>query len=159
MKKILIAFMLLAVLVVPMFAEEETMAVQTVVNLIEDFAFTTQEYTDASVEIGNKISTVQDINGNNTFYVAIRTNAHKSYKITLTHEDLKLVGGDGNDTIALKVNGNNSGTQIVVLSKGAEKNLRKYAEDFNVTYDSADYAAATVGTYQATITMTITPND
>lgn len=157
MKKLLIAFMLLAVLVVPMFAEEKTMTVQTVVDPIEDFAFTTVKYDNANIEIGNKVSAVETIDGNDTFFVAIRTNAHKGYKITLTHEDLKRVD-DETDTIALKLNNQNSGTPVVVLNEAAANNLRKYAQSFSVTYDSAEFAAATVGTYQATITMTITPN-
>lgn len=168
MKKIFIVLALAMVVLSPMFADATngaqstdpaTLVVQHVVGKSTLYGFSTENldatpYTEFNAEKLIKAGTIVDVNSGatgNTFYAVLKTNSAEKASITVAHTNLK----SGDNEVAMTLNGSAAGTDVVLLegAKDTATNARVIAKEFKLVFDSAN---APEGTYQATITMTVT---
>ena len=154
MKKLLIALMLIAVVITPMFAADgnKDLAVKTTVAEISEYGFTEAQYTDAKTAL-TLITGEQVIADGAKFFASVRTNSNAAVSVKLYNTDLVK----GTDTITLKLNNseayNDAASALGLINNAETANLRAISEAFTLNYDAS---AASAGEYKATITMVVT---
>ena len=154
MKKLLIALMLIAVVITPMFAADgnKDLAVKTTVAEISEFGFTATQHTDAKTAL-TLITDEQVIADGAKFFASVRTNSNSAVSVKLYNTDLVK----GTDTITLQLNTsdayNDAASALELIKSTDTANLRAFSEEFTLNYDAS---AASAGEYKATITMVVT---
>ncbi len=176
MKKLLIALMLIAVVIVPMFAADvevglenkSDMTVTTHVDLVNKFGFTGNKVAETAEDLGQTLATqaVTKEAPSVTIYGSLITNSKEAR--TLTVKVTNLVKNNGTYVIPMEVtivdtpvtlDGKQGTTEIekVLLTEAATTSgKRAVSEGFTLRVTPEALNKAEVGDYTSTVTMTVT---
>lgn len=162
MKKILIAIVVLAAVLVPMFAANpDPLEVVTTISKKSEYAFTSEAYTNKSQSLSSiTITGEQPVSPGelgNIFYASIRTNTKGKAKAVLSYTNL-INTEEPNETIELKmfIDETEKLSPVTAIEESnITSGLRALSKAFVLKFNQADYDNATEGNYKATVTMTI----
>jgi hypothetical protein len=168
MKKIITAFMLLALVALPMFAAslDSDLNVKTTVSGISEYGFFhgSTYSTAATSALTGLVGSEEQVLGSSadTYSAVVRTNSNSGVKVELYSSELELKDGSGSviDSIALYIDGSayTSSSKKTLINQTSGSGLRIEQAAFALTYDTTAFASATVGDYHATVTMVVSGN-
>ncbi len=178
MKKLLIALMLLAIAVIPMFATgaesnpvytDDKLLVKVTVGEVSEYGFTSAKATDKSAHLtlltDDQVLDADKAASNdgyvyNQFYTSVRTNNSGQVTVKVSTSNLELKTTENTvtsviDEIPLHIIGAGTDGKFQTINVANNEGLNVYSESFNIFYAKSEFDAATTGTYEATVTMEI----